>query len=143
MGIMGLIAICTISFTFIIANATAYHVRYIEVPFVSEDSTPQSDTISAPEPVNISIVHNSDGSINASIVLFETLTIRDGGGAIREDQGAAERMILFTEIYSIAYENLEPFEDVAKGDEKIQQNLEWIAHKTGISKIVALFERIC
>ncbi len=127
------------SFGSVFINAWLYQARYREVSFVSLkpptcNLTP--DSIEVAEPIT-NTTWNADGSKNVSIFISEVIIISDGGQTIRENQLAAQTMKLSAEVFSRSYGNLDAFEDVTKGKEKLKKQLEWISFKTGITKSLA------
>ena len=134
--ILTLIGLLVVSIVGVFANALLYHAGYKEVPFVSLKPTTCKST---PDPIEatelfMNITWNVDGSKNVSLFLSDAIIISGGGQAIRENQEAAQTMELSAEVFSWSYWNLDAFEDVTKGKEKLKKQLKWISFKTGITK---------
>lgn len=137
--ILTLIGLLVVSIVGVFANALLYQARYKEMPFVSLkppicNLTP--DPVEGAEPL-VNVTWNANGSKNVSIFISEVIIISDGGQAIRENQEAGQAMELSAEVFSWSYWNLDAFDDVTKGKEKLKKQLEWIAFKTGITKSLA------
>ena len=114
-------------------NALSYQVSYKEVHFVTMKTITTYTRIENPEPfVNITL--NADGSKHVSITCYEMLYFSDGGYVKRENQVAIAGMKISAEVYRWSFMNLDSFEDMAKGEEKFNRELEWMAFKSGITQ---------
>lgn len=139
--IIGLIFFLVISLGVSLINALLYNVRFKEVVFTS--SIPITDNLDS-EPVTdpvVNIIWNTDGSKNASLFASVSLGVSDGGQAVRENQDAIQGMELSAKVLSWSYMNLDLFEDVTKGKEKIKNRLDWVCFKRGITKSLINIQR--
>ncbi len=118
----------------ILTNAWFYQVSYKEVHFETVKTVityTKPTQVENSEPV-VNITLNDDGSKNVSISCFETLSFSDGGYIKRENQVAVLGMEISAEIYRWSFMNLDSFEDMTKGEERLKKRLEWIAFRAGI-----------
>jgi len=102
---------------------------------ISEGRTSSEHTVpdSNPEP-DLNVTYSSNNSMHAALNLYESLTVSDGGRAVRENQVAAQTMDVSAQIFSWSFTNLESFEDATKGKQKLKKRLEWVSFKTGITR---------
>ena len=118
----------------VLINALSYQVSYKEIHFVTVETTffyIEPTPIENPEPI-VNIILNYDGSMNASVFCYDTISVSDGGYVKRENQVAILGMKTSAEIYRWSFMNLDFFEDMTRGEEKLKKRLEWIAFRAGI-----------
>ncbi len=142
-AIIGLIFFLVISLGGSLINALLYNVKYKERAFPSSipitdnfDSEPVIDS----EPVVITI-WITDESKNVSLFASESSGVSDGGQAVRENQDAIQGMELSAKVLSWSYMNLDSFEKITKGKEKIKNCLDWVCFKRGITKSLINMQR--
>lgn len=120
----------------VLTNAWFYQVSFKEVRFETVKTIityTKPTQVENPEPV-INITLNDDGSKNVSISCFDTLSFSDGGYIKRENQVTVTWMKITAEIYRWSFINLDSFEDMTKGDEKLNKELESAANRSGIAQ---------
>ena len=133
----------TLALVGVLTNALSYQVSYKKVYFETEETITtytKPAQIQSPEPVANYTV-NEDGSRNYFVFCSDTLATSDGGYVKRENQVTVLHMEISAQIYRWSFMNLDSFEDMTKGEEKLKKKLEWIAFRSGISNSLSHLEK--